>query len=460
MSSETPRVSVVGSGYVGTVVAACFASLGHRVVGVEVDPKKLADLSAGICPFFESGLEDLLGMGLRSGRLRFTSDYADAMDASDVVFLCLGTPSLPDGRADMRAMEAAARSIAANLAHHHVLVTKSTVPIGSGNWLASVIEDALPSGVEPERLFSVVSNPEFLREGSAINDFLYPDRVVLGSDDPTAIETVAALYRPILEQSFANGRPDLHPPLVRTKLTTAETVKYASNAFLATKISFVNEIANICELVGADITEVTTAMGLDERIGPLFLNAGVGWGGSCFGKDLASLVSSAEEYGYRADLLQAVIDVNDAQRRLVIDKLQSHLKTLRGQRIALLGLAFKPGTDDLRDAPAVDLAQRLVMLNAVVSAHDPVVQQAPKIDGYLRLASSPYEAAERADAVVLLTEWPEYLALDLDKLADKMRGNLFLDGRNLFNPEELTAKGFHYEGIGRVQTRRGAVIRS
>ena len=460
MSSETPRVSVVGSGYVGTVVAACFASLGHSVVGVEVDPRKLGDLAAGICPFFESGLEDLLRAGLRSERLRFTNDYADAMDASDVVFLCLGTPSLPDGRADMGAMEEAASSIAANLGHHHVLVTKSTVPIGSGNWLASVIEDALPSGEEPESLFSVVSNPEFLREGSAINDFLYPDRVVLGSDDPTAIETVAALYRPILEQSFANARPDLHPPLVRTKLTTAETVKYASNAFLATKISFVNEIANICELVGADITEVTTAMGLDERIGSLFLNAGVGWGGSCFGKDLSSLVSSAKEYGYHAGLLQAAIDVNDGQRRLVIDKLQSHLKTLRGQRIALLGLAFKPGTDDLRDAPAIDLAQRLVMLNAVVSAHDPVVQQAPGIDGYLRLASSPYEAAERADAVVLLTEWPEYLALDLDKLADEMRGNLFIDGRNLFNPEEMTAKGFHYEGIGRVQTRRGAVIRS
>ena len=460
MSIETPRVSVVGSGYVGTVVAACFASLGHRVVGVEVDPKKLDDLSAGISPFFESGLEDLLRAGLLGGRLRFTNDYADAMSASDVVFLCLGTPSLPDGRADMRAMETAARSIAANLTHHHVLVTKSTVPIGSGNWLASVVEDALPGEADPESLFSVVSNPEFLREGSAINDFLYPDRVVLGSDAPAAIETVAALYRPILDQSFTNGRPDLRPPLVRTKLTTAETVKYASNAFLATKISFVNEIANICELVGADITEVTTAMGLDERIGSLFLDAGVGWGGSCFGKDLASLVSSAKEFGYRADLLQAAIDVNNAQRRLVIEKLQGHLKTLRGQRIALLGLAFKPGTDDLRDAPSIDLAQRLVMLNAVVSAHDPVVQQAPVIEGYLRIASTPYEAADRADAVVLMTEWPEYLALDLDKLADKMRGNLFIDGRNLFNPEEMTAKGFDYEGIGRVQTRRGAVIRS
>jgi nucleotide sugar dehydrogenase len=370
------------------------------------------------------------------------------MRSSDVVFLCVGTPSAADGRADMRAIEQAAHAMGSNLTHHHILVTKSTVPIGSGNWLASVVEEALPPEQRSDPPFAVVSNPEFLREGSAIEDFLYPDRVVLGSDDASALDAVADVYGPILMQNFDGGRPESRPPLVRTGLATAETVKYAANAFLAMKISFANEIANICEFVGADVIEVASAIGLDTRIGPEFLNAGAGWGGSCFGKDLASLVSTAEEYGYRASLLESVISVNRKQRALIVEKLQRHLKTMRGRRICFLGLAFKPGTDDLRDAPAIDLAERLIALHSSVAAHDPVVAEAPMVPS-MSIYDDPYAAVSRADAVVLTTEWPEYLALDLEKVRERMRGSLIIDARNFFQAEAVARAGLHYECIGR-----------
>jgi nucleotide sugar dehydrogenase len=441
-------LAVIGSGYVGTVVAACFAALGRDVVGVEVDVEKLESLRMGNVPFYEAGLEDLVRRGIASGRLRFTDDFADAMGSSEVVFLCVGTPSAADGRADMRGIQRAAHEIGSHLDGHHILVTKSTVPIGSGNWLASVVEEALPPQRRTDPPFSVVSNPEFLREGSAIDDFLYPDRVVLGSDDPAALEVVAEVYEPILQQSFDGGRPDVRPPLVRTGLATAETVKYAANAFLAMKISFANEISNICEFVGADIIEVAAAIGLDSRIGSEFLNAGAGWGGSCFGKDLASLISTAEEYGYRANLLESVISVNRKQRSLIVEKLQRHLKTMRGRRICFLGLAFKPGTDDLRDSPAIDLAERLVSLHSSVAAHDPVVGEAPMLPS-MTIYDDPYDAVTRADAVVLTTEWPEYLGLDLQRVRDCMRGRLVIDARNFFQPEAVARAGLNYESIGR-----------
>jgi UDPglucose 6-dehydrogenase len=444
---ERANIAVVGSGYVGTVVAASFASLGRSVIGVEVDDRKLATLKSGRAPFYEAGLDDLLAEQLGFGRLTFTNDMRFALAGSDVVFLCVGTPGVANGRADMRAMAAAARAIGAALQRDQVLVTKSTVPIGSGNWLEHIVTEALRERME-DRRFAVVSNPEFLREGSAINDFLHPERVVLGSDDAGAIDEVADLYKPILEQSFPDGDANARPPLIRTDLVTAEAIKYAANAFLATKVSFINEMANICDLVGADVSQVATAMGLDSRIGDRFLDAGAGWGGSCFGKDVDELIAGAEEHGYDPQLLKATVAVNKRQRDIIISKLQGHLGTLRGRRIGILGLAFKPGTDDLRDAPAVYIVSRLLEMGAFVIAHDPVVERVPDVPD-LKMAGTPYEAADGVDAVVLLTGWPEFLAIDLAKLAEKMRGRVFVDGRNIFDPGTLSAAGLRYESVGR-----------
>jgi nucleotide sugar dehydrogenase len=350
----TPRqVCVIGSGYVGTVAAACLAHIGHQVVGVESDEAKLALLQRGVAPFRESGLDELLADCVGSGRLTFRADVAGAMEEARIVYICVGTPQGAGGEPDMSAVVDVAREIAAHV-DGHILVNKSTVPVGSGRWLSSMIEEAAPDGRAVRGRFSVVSNPEFLREGSAIGDFLYPDRIVLGSDSETALDAMATLYEPIV-----TGR-DPHVPLLRTDLVTAEMLKYASNAFLATKISFANELARLCELVGADVCEVTEGMGLDRRIGPLFLDAGLGWGGSCFGKDTAALIAAAEGYGYRARILEATVAVNQDQRGHVTEVLLRHLHTLRGVRIAVLGIAFKAGTDDLRDSPALDVIRRLV----------------------------------------------------------------------------------------------------
>lgn len=448
-SRGTPRVAVVGSGYVGSVVAACLASLGRQVIGVETDPRKLRELMCGRSPCFEPGLNDLLVETLASGRLRFTHDMADALAGSEVVFLCVGTPPGPDGHADMSAVREATTAIGRELSAPHVLVTKSTVPIGSGCWLSSVIEDAYEGSTPLEDLLSIVSCPEFLREGSAIADFLTPERVVLGSDSHSALGLVTDVYLPVLEQSFRGGMPDRRPALVRTGLVTAETVKYAANAFLATKISFINEMAMICELVGADVVEVAAAIGLDSRIGPRFLNAGVGWGGSCFGKDLQELISTAADYGHEPPLLRAVTEVNGRQRKVVVEKLRRHLKTLRGRRVCLLGLTFKPGTDDLRDAPALDVARCLVAAGASVRAHDPMIDSVPHLPEMLT-APDIYDAARGADAVVMMTEWPNYLDIDAAALLSVMRGRLLIDGRNIFDPGAMAAHGFVYEGVGRA----------
>ena len=440
MGDNSIKVSVVGSGYVGTVVAACLASLGREVVAVEVSSAKLLSLRAGRVPFHEAGLEQLVSSGLESGSLRFTEHAGDALASSDVVFLCVETPGRLDGAPDMSSVEQAARAIATETDGHHVVVTKSTVPIGSGRWLQNMMEDA-------GRSLRVVSNPEFLREGSAVSDFLHPDRVVLGSDDPDALDIVEEVYRPLLDQSFLPGGHGSPRPLIRTDLSTAETVKYAANAFLATKISFINEIAQICDLVGADVNEVASALGLDNRIGSHFLEAGIGWGGSCFGKDLAALTATAEDLGYQPELLRAVVAVNARQRDGVVERLKRHMRGLRGRRVALLGLAFKPGTDDLRDAPALGVAARLLLSGAMVSAYDPLVKQTDL--PALRVAGSPYEAADRADAVLLVTDWPEFLDLDFVRLRDAMRGDLLLDARNILNPRAVTDAGLRYEGIGR-----------
>ncbi len=440
-------IAVIGSGYVGTVVAACLADLGHYVVGVEINQEKLAGLNRGIPPFYENGLEDRLKTAVNSGRLIFTDDYEIAMERSEVVFLCVDTPPGDDGHPDMTSVAAAARSIGAALRERHIVVTKSTVPVGSGNWLEATIESALPEGVGPE-VICVVSNPEFLREGSAVNDFLHPDRVVLGGDDPEAVAKVAAVYDKVLAQSFDGGNLSKRPALIQTGRATAETIKYAANAFLATKISFINEIANICEWLDADVTEVANAIGLDSRIGSQFLDAGVGWGGSCFGKDTAALASMAREQGIEPLILDAARQVNTNQRHLIVRKLQAHLRPLRGRRVALLGLAFKPGTDDTRDSPAITIAESLIEKGVMVQASDPMVVELDRVPS-LRVLSDPFEAMREADAVVLLTEWQDFVDLDFVKVAERMRGKVVIDGRNALDPATVMDAGLIYEGIGR-----------
>jgi len=443
------RVCVIGNGYVGSVVSACLAHVGHNVVGIEKEPSRLEQLRNGIAPFHEPGLEPLIRSGLASGRLLFGDDVAVGMDNSDVVFVCVGTPPDPDDHPDMSAMARAAEMIASHLHHRHVLVTKSTVPIGTGRWLAATIQEHLGGYGSGNELFAVVANPEFLREGTAVNDYLHPERVVLGSDDGEALQMVADVYEPIIAQIVPGDTTPRQPvPLVRTDLATGEMSKYASNAFLATKISFANEIARLCDFVGADVGEVTKVMGLDSRIGDRFLAAGLGWGGSCFGKDLSALVSTAIEYGYHPRILEASLAVNDAQRQLVVDELLRELRTLRGARVCVLGLAFKAGTDDLRDSPGLDVATRLARRGAFVTAYDPMAVRLPG-PSEIRLCEDMYTAAMGADAVVVTAEWPEFLTADLRHLKEAMHGDVFFDGRNLFDPERVRMFGYRYLSIGR-----------
>jgi UDPglucose 6-dehydrogenase len=438
------RVVVVGTGYVGTVTAVCLSWLGHRVTGLDVDPGRAGQLSVGQLPFVEPRLPELLREALGTGRLHFDTDPAAAAEA-DVVFLCVGTPTGPGGMPDMTQVGSASCAIAAHLRPGAIVVNKSTVPVGSGNWVHTLIEECAPGRTLD---VAVVSNPEFLREGAAVEDFLHPDRIVLGGD-PGPTRAVAALYDRVLRQDFPGGRPGLTPGLVCTTLPSAEMVKYAANAFLATKISFANEIAAVCELVGADAREVLPAIGADARIGPRFLQHGIGWGGSCFGKDVAALIATGEEYGYPAPILRATVQVNDGARAGVLRKLQSALKVLKGRRVAVLGLAFKPGTDDLRDSPAVDILRRLHAAGAVISAYDPVVKSVPDLEeNGLRIGVDPYDAAERADAVVIATEWPDFAGLDLPRLAEHMAGDVLLDGRGVIDEVAAADAGLALTGIG------------
>jgi nucleotide sugar dehydrogenase len=453
-------IAVIGSGYVGTVVAACLAHVGHQVIAVEWEPAKLEQLKSGVAPFHEPGLDDLLSKSLGLGRLAFTDDFGKAMDESDVVFVCVGTPPGTDGHPDMSAMSTVARAIAANLRHFHVIVTKSTVPIGTGRWLRSQIEEDLGAEDAHAALFSVVSNPEFLGEGHAVEDYLHPDRIVLGSDDPEALRMVAEIYAPIVKQRIPGDEdPRLSVPLIESDLATGEMTKYASNAFLATKISFANEIARLCDFVGADVSVVAAGMGLDSRIGRRFLDAGIGWGGSCLGKDLSALVSTAIEFGYHPTLLEAAMNVNEGQRQFVVDELLRQLRTLRGARICILGLAFKAGTDDVRDSPGLDVAERLASRGALVSAYDPMVKTLPG-DSTIRLRSDAYAAARGADAIVIATEWSEFAALDLGRIREAMGGDLIFDGRNLFNPAQIRLQGFRYLGVGRPAVGVDTVARA
>ena len=462
------RVTVIGTGYVGSVTGACLAYLGHHVTCVDTDETKIARWKAGQAPIYEPYLDELIALASRLGGIEFTTHLAEAARLSDVIFIAVGTPPLPNGAANLSYLEAAARSIGAAMdgSRFRVVVNKSTVPVGSGNLVETLVREGIAETHPDERnhiQFGVASNPEFLREGCALADSLYPDRIVVGGSDERTLRIMKELYRPLVEQSFnpPPGAPRpvgfARVPMVSTSLTSAEMIKYAANAFLAMKIGFANEMANICERVGAEAPEVMLGIGLDSRIGSRFLNAGIGWGGSCFGKDVQALMQTAGEYGYGSRLLQASLEVNIAQRQMVIQKLQEKLYILKGRTIGLLGLAFKPDTDDLRDAPALHLAERLLQMGARVKAYDPIAMKAcheqyPHLR--IRYCESPRQVAEDSDALVLVTEWNEFRNLPLADLAAVMAKPVLVDGRNVFQPDAALAAGFDYTGIGRCMRSR------
>src|ERR1017187_8615935 len=462
------RVTVIGTGYVGTVTGACLAYLGHRVTCVDTDDSKIAKLQRDESPIYEPLLEEILGLAAKRGGIDFRTSLEATAAESDVIFIAVATPPLPSGKANLAYLEAAARGVGAVLdsSRFRVVVNKSTVPVGSANLVETLVREGMADTPAEQRRsirFGVASNPEFLREGSAIADSLYPDRIVVGSGDERVLDIMRELYAPLVAQTF-EAPPGLprpasmtQVPLLVTSLTGAEMIKYAANAFLTVKIGYANEIANICERVGAEATEVMAGDGLDSRIGARFLNPGVGWGGSCFGKDIQALLHTAREYGYTGKLLQASWEVNHEQRQMVIQKLQEKLRILKGRTIGLLGLAFKPDTDDLRDAPSLYIAGRLLPMGARVRAYDPIAMPACRKqhpDLKIRYCDSPEELAAGADALVLVTEWQEFRGLDLAKLARSMATPVLVDGRNLFHPEAALAAGFDYTGIGRSKIGR------
>lgn len=429
------NITVIGVGYVGLVTGTCFADLGNTVCCLDVDELKIKTLKSGGIPIYEPGLEEMVRRNVHAGRLTFTTDYAEALREAKFVFIAVGTPEGVDGEADLKYVRAAAESVAAVIEHPLVLVNKSTVPVGTGDWVADIIRANQPQPIE----FAVVSNPEFLREGSAILDFMNPDRVVLGSLNQDAANEVAQLYL------------SLRAPIIVTDLRTAEMIKYASNAFLATRISFINEIANICEQLGADVKEVAVGMGYDKRIGHSFLDAGIGYGGSCFPKDVKALAHMASIHGTHPQLVKAVMDINQYQRRQVILKLREVLGSkLRGKVVGFLGLAFKPNTDDMRESPASEIARLLLHEGAYVKGYDPAaMHNAAKLLSDMQLAEDPYDLAESCDAIVVCTEWNEFKHLDMARIKEVMRQPFIVDGRNLYEPEKLKELGFTYRGVGR-----------
>lgn len=428
------QISIIGSGYVGLVSGAAFADLGNDVYCVDIDEQKVERLKAGECPIYEPGLPELLARNIKARRLHFTTDYAEAVPNSDFIFICVDTPASFSGEADMRAVRKAAEMVAAHLRNGAIVVNKSTMPIGSGDLVTQIIREHTSNGAE----FAVVSNPEFLREGSAVNDVLNPDRVVLGSDDRAAAEKVSELYSV------------LNAPTVITDRRSAEMIKYASNSFLATKISFINEIAHICERVGADVTTVARGMGYDQRIGPLFLQAGIGYGGSCFPKDVKALAHMAHEADTHPQLLHAVMEINTDQRRRFVRKLQEHVGDIHGKEIAVWGLAFKQDTDDIRESPSIDIIGMIQQRGGSVRAFDPAaMENAQRALPQTRICQTPYDAVEGADALCVVTPWNEFKQANLSRVAELMREPLMLDGRNLYDAEEMRALGFTYVGVGR-----------
>ncbi len=435
------NITVVGVGYVGLVTGACLADLGNQVVCINRSQTKSDNLQKGILPIYEPGLEEIVRRNNEARRLHFTTSWDEAMANADFVFIAVGTPTGTEGEADLAHVNAVTVEVAKRIHKPLIIINKSTVPIGTGDWVADIIRDIRGDDVE----FWVVSNPEFLREGSGVYDFMNPDRVVLGSTSRSAAERVAELYYPLGGEAII------------TDLRTAEMIKYASNAFLATKISFINEIANICEALGADVKAVAYGMGTDHRISPHFLGAGIGWGGSCFPKDVKALIHMAELYGVRPEILLAAAHVNYDQRKRLIQKLRDILGGFRGKTIGLLGLAFKPNTDDMRDAPSISLVHMLQHEGASVKAYDPEAQEnAEQLLQDVTFCQDPYQVAEGSDGLILVTEWNEFKQLDMNRLKSLMHQPVLVDGRNIYDPKRMAELGFNYRGMGRGYNGEGS----
>lgn len=431
------HIAVIGTGYVGLVTGACFAEFGVDVTCVDVDADKIQRLEAGVMPIYEPGLEQLVTKNVQAGRLRFTTKVKEAVEQALVIFLAVGTPPMSDGSPDLSFVESAARSVAEHMNGYKVIVTKSTVPIGTGERIRKLIREHQRSPLA----FGIVSNPEFLREGAAINDFMRPDRVVIGSADEEAIAIMRDLYRPLYL---------IEAPVVITSLEAAELTKYAANAFLATKISFINEIANLCEKIGCDVHDVARAMGMDKRIGSKFLHPGPGFGGSCFPKDTRALAAVAQEFGAESLIVDAVIEVNRRQRSIMLPKIESLVGPVSGKTIAILGLAFKPETNDIREAPAQEIIRGLLERGAKVRAYDPVaIEETAKVLSEVEYAEDEYEAVKDADALVIVTEWNQFRALDMKRIRDLMKAPRIADLRNIYEPADLRELGFEYVGVGR-----------
>jgi len=431
------QIAVIGTGYVGLVTGACFAEFGVDVTCVDVDAGKIDKLNNGSIPIYEPGLDQIVEKNVKAGRLAFTTDIAAAVAGARVVFLAVGTPPKPDGSPDMSYYQQAAKDVAQAINGYKVLVTKSTVPIGTGKWLHQFVTENL--NVETE--FGVASNPEFLREGAAIDDFMRPDRVVIGSNDERAVEVMKELYRPLYL---------VETPIIITSLEAAELIKYAANAFLATKITFINEVANLCDAIGCDVHDVARGMGMDNRIGRKFLHPGPGYGGSCFPKDTRALTTVADHFGVETRIVDAVIEANERQRDAMIPKIEKLVGVLDGKKIAVLGLSFKPETDDMRESPAIEIIAEMIRRGASVKAFDPVAMEESKhfIEG-IDYASDEYDAISGADALVIITEWNQFRALDLEKVKELLAAPRIADLRNIYEPSDMRALGFEYVGVGR-----------
>ena len=431
------QIAVIGTGYVGLVSGACFAEFGIHVTCVDVDAGKIEKLNNGVIPIYEPGLDQVVEKNVQAGRLEFTTDLKAAVEKSRVVFFAVGTPPREDGTPDMRFYQKAAEDVATAMNGYKVLVTKSTVPVGTGKWLRDFMTERIPEGME----FGVASNPEFLREGAAIEDFMRPDRVVIGSNEERAIEVMKELYRPLFL---------IETPIVITSLEAAELIKYAANAFLATKITFINEIANLCDAIGCDVHDVARGMGMDNRIGRKFLHPGPGYGGSCFPKDTRALTTVADQFGVETRIVDAVIEANEYQRQAMIPKLEKLIGGLEGKKIGMLGLSFKPETDDMRESPAIDIVQALLQRGASVCAFDPVAMEEAQhcIDG-IEFAKDEYDALSGADALVIVTEWNQFRALDMERVKSLLKSPKIADLRNIYEPEDMRSLGFEYVGVGR-----------
>ena len=431
------NISVIGTGYVGLVTGACFAEFGLQVICMDKDERRIAALEKGHLPLYEPGLGELVQKALSEGRLAFTTDLGRAVDSALAIFIAVGTPAKEDGTADLSFVEDVGRGIAAHLNGYKVIVTKSTVPVGTGERLRELIGARTKAAP-----FDIVSNPEFLREGSAIEDFMRPNRVVIGAESPQAIAVMRDLYRPVYL---------IETPFVFTDVATAEMIKYASNTFLATKVSFINEVANLCEQMGADVQVVAKAMGLDHRIGPKFLHPGPGYGGSCFPKDITALIQTGQQAGSPMEIVEATARANVKQRMRMVEKIRAALGgQVRGKRLGVLGLSFKPNTNDVRDAPSLEILRRLQMEGAVIQAYDPAaMEDAQRVLPELALCANAYDAAAGADALVLMTEWNQFRNLDLDRIKASLRAPVFIDLRNVYEPARMAALGFQYTSIGR-----------